>query len=132
VLEQCFDGHIGALCGACDDKYDFDIAQNRCVSCSSSLKTAAHAGSLLLPCALLAASISLLLRARFCQRMRWVWESALVFAKEGLGALEHEEIKKKFRKSLLTKAKVVIAAWQIAASTVTVRTFLAKELSDSF
>ena len=82
---------------------------------------AAHAGNLLLLCALLAASISLLLRARFCQRIRWVWQSALLFSKEGLDALEHEEIKRKFHKSLLAKAKIVIAAWQIGASTATVR-----------
>jgi len=132
VSEQCFDGHIGALCGACDDGYDFDIGRNRCAQCSSSREMMARAGNLFLLFAI-AAAVAVVLYARCRRQIRKLWASAVSFAREGFDSLESQKKeglqsevearsrrRRKLRKSLFTKAKVVIAAWQIAASTETV------------
>ena len=132
--DQCFDGHTGALCGACDDGYNFDIARNRCAKCSGTRDIMVRAGNLSLLVRLLAALVTLLCM-RFRRRVRWLRETVFLFMSQGLDALEHKESKEapseaaiearsqsqKWRKSLLTKAKITIATWQIAASTETVR-----------
>ena len=136
--EQCFDGHVGALCGACDDGYDFDLARNRCAKCSSAHEMMARVGNLFLLFALIAALV-LFIYARYRERMRGLWQNTVSFMNEGRDATEqHEESKgenesdqseaevearsrRKFRKSLFNKAKIIISTWQIAASTETVR-----------
>ena len=104
----------------------------------------ARAGNLFLLFTLLSA-VAMFLYVRCCHRKRWHWTAAFLLAREGaeisvveeiLEAKEEEDRQKteptksdadarakrqKFRKSVLTKLKIVVAAWQIASSTETVR-----------
>jgi len=144
--ERCYDGHVGALCGACDENYDFDVARNRCVGCTSAGEVLVRSGNLCLV-GLIAGLVGLALYARYCNRKRWRWQAAWVWLKESAlqGALsastdlgvaegiseaidEGDEVqdddrarrKQRFRKSVLTKLKIIVAAMQIASSTDTV------------
>ena len=46
--EQCKHGHIGAVCGACDKNFDFEIGSNRCSKCASAQEMYKRAGNLAL------------------------------------------------------------------------------------
>lgn len=46
TASQCDRGHVGALCGACDKQYDYDVGRNRCVRCRGAKKTLLRAGNL--------------------------------------------------------------------------------------
>jgi len=93
-----------------------------------------RAGNLALMLALLVA-LAIVLGVRSRQRMRRLWKTMYLFMSEGLDAIEYDKTneeesslavevrsgRQKSRKAVLSKAKIIIAAWQIAASTETVR-----------
>ena len=140
--QKCFRGHIGALCGACDDGFDYDIARNRCAKCVSTRKMIARAGNLFMLIVFLSAVVALLL---YAHGKKWHFKVMFLVMQEqargglSLGsevkAMDHfantvdEEFEQRvddvdvkrrrrsLRRSLLTKLKIIVAAWQIASST---------------
>jgi hypothetical protein len=96
----------------------------------------ARAGNLFLFAIL--AAVAVVLYAQCRRQIRKLWESAVSFMNEGKALETNSEESKeekgsrseavakaiwrrrKFRKSMLNKAKILIATWQIAASTETV------------
>ena len=145
--ERCFQGHFGALCGACRKGYDFDIARNRCARCIGAGDMLIRAGFLLLQVALVCAFLLLLCKWLFPNvSLRTIFfflmkENAL----DGVGAEtemnvvndaedeqkddaqqaqeaqsdadEDNQEKRHLRRSVLTKLKIIVAACQIASST---------------
>jgi len=146
---QCFRGHVGALCGACRSRYDYDIARNRCARCRGPQRMLVRAGNLAL--VLLALGAALLpVVLLVCVRKKvfvghWLWTCLFFFLKEharggttggaasGVAEDVEDEIERdeerrqsdsrrrkenrQFRKSLITKGKIIVAALQIASST---------------
>ena len=72
--EQCFGGHVGALCAACDDDYDYNIGSNRCVGCTGARKMLTRAGNL---------GIILVLAIMLC---------SLLYARYGHHIAEHSKV----------------------------------------
>ena len=122
----CTDGHTGALCGACTDKYDFDVAKNKCVQCSSNLLL--RAGNMLVLLIFIGILIAIVMSAP-CHHGRSLSKHLFDIFLDELDLPGRDEAdtkepeedpraqkREKLRKSLLTKLKIIIAALQIAAS----------------
>lgn len=79
---QCFDGHVGALCGACKHGYDFDIARNRCTPCSALGVMLARVGNV----SVIVLTFFIVLYSAF---RKWQWRLIFFYLKdqatEGLG-----------------------------------------------
>ena len=120
IADNCYSGHYGALCGACTKGYDFDNSRNRCAKCATTTEMLGRAANFI-PLLIFFGLLVCVLYLRFKEQLRRVVLSVFLVVNDGVDALaDHHKTQKDFRKSLLTKAKVVIAVWQIAASTVTV------------
>ena len=63
--DECYAGHIGALCGACSNGYDYDIGRNRCAHCTPVSKMIGRAGILFFILVVFALAILLCFR-KFC------------------------------------------------------------------
>jgi len=146
--EQCFDGHTGALCGACKDGYDYDFVRNKCSRCATADKMMLRLSLIMFIGLLVAVLIGVLY---YKSRHKWQWSAALILfkdqaragismgtqlhtvneiesamASDSMRSADDVEAKKRaqqsqnLRKSLLMKVKIVVAAWQISSSATTV------------
>ena len=133
---QCFDGHIGALCGGCDDGFDFDVPRNRCARCVRFGDMMSRGNFFFLIVMTLTLAVLAYLRLR--HGSWWTRTTTLVRDYlQGLGFLDEEDDedvtqegsndvsirRRTFGKSIMGKIKIIITATQIAASIDTVRSF---------
>ncbi|KAJ8614287.1 hypothetical protein CTAYLR_001173 [Chrysophaeum taylorii] len=133
---QCSHGNKGALCGACKRNYDFDPVANKCLKCKTLAKQFEGAGVLV--CVfLLSVVIGIWSLKKFLTKERWAhFKKMAVLVGTGkfnmrdadkFGEMsssrrkqaeeEAEERQKRLQKSIMTKVKIIVAAYQIATST---------------
>ena len=144
VRSQCFDGHYGALCGACRRDYNYEVTSNRCRRCSGLLASVARLGNICILLLCLLSILILLLYAlapvygvdrwsspRHLVRGAWHWATTYVDdvrpvvdnsnnITTNLDEQSRRARRQKLIKSIRTKMKLIIAAWQIGSSTQSV------------
>lgn len=137
IGDQCNEGHTGAVCAACKAKYEYDPFENRCKKCGSDSKIATSAGTWCLVGLVMMVCGAIWLY-RYGTPAHWYLISRLArgYARDetsegadtGTDLVElkvestdpemrrHEEQRQKLWKSILSKLKIIVAAWQIASS----------------
>ncbi|KAH8075004.1 sulfotransferase [Aureococcus anophagefferens] len=98
---SCARGHKGPLCGACKAHYFYDTAANRCVDCGNKIKASGdNIIGTLLAVLFVVAAIGVVMR-KFG-----------IFTSAG----DKESSGRSMEQNVMTKAKIVIATYQIACS----------------
>ena len=139
---QCHKGHTGALCGACRHGYDYDPVENKCLECGPLSDMFESAGTLV--CAVLVFVIcGLLLFKKFGKKEHWealkrmailictgkfnlreadkmgddIHNKQALRKQQSKEEAEADARRQQFMKSVMTKIKICVAAYQIASST---------------
>ena len=125
IGNQCVPGHFGALCGSCRDDFDYDVGTDQCQRCTSFGGELSRVGTLGILVVVLVLVVGILTQVGVLRRWwhRVVIAGAKVWLGDVEGAFDEDSVstkRQKLKKSILTKLKIIIAAFQIAASTQTV------------